>query len=107
MLLGQHNLLSPSFILGDGLFVLSEMECFPASSMSTLHMQGGMFTLGEDGMFTLSEMECMGACVNAPMLAVANYSGGVEKYSYNYYELACFCTGACAAALGMCLPQFH
>lgn len=53
MLLGQHNLLSPSFILGDGLFVLSEMECFPASSMSTLHMQGGMFTLGE--------VECVGA----------------------------------------------
>jgi len=32
-------------------------------------------------------MECMGACVNAPMLAVADYSGGVEKYSYNYYEV--------------------
>lgn len=41
----------------------------------------------QDGMFTLSEMECMGACVNAPMLAVADYSGGVEKYSYNYYEV--------------------
>ncbi|KAF5829532.1 thioredoxin-like [2Fe-2S] ferredoxin-domain-containing protein [Dunaliella salina] len=40
----------------------------------------------KDGMFTLSEMECMGACVNAPMLAVADYSGGVEGYSYNYYE---------------------
>ncbi|KAJ9506554.1 NADH:ubiquinone oxidoreductase 24 kDa subunit [Haematococcus lacustris] len=39
-----------------------------------------------DGMFTLGEMECMGACVNAPMIAVADYSGGVEKFSYNYYE---------------------
>jgi NADH dehydrogenase (ubiquinone) flavoprotein 2 len=43
-------------------------------------------------MFTLSEMECMGACVNAPMLAVANYSGGVEKYTYNYYEV---CVSVC------------
>jgi NADH:ubiquinone oxidoreductase subunit E len=24
-----------------------------------------------DGMFTLGEMECMGACVNAPMIAIA------------------------------------
>ena len=27
-----------------------------------------------DGLFTLGEMECMGACVNAPMVAVADYS---------------------------------
>lgn len=40
----------------------------------------------EDGMFTLGEMECMGACVNAPMIAVADYSNGVEGYSYIYYE---------------------
>jgi len=40
----------------------------------------------EDGLFTLSEMECMGACVNAPMIAVADYSNGVEGFSYNYYE---------------------
>lgn len=40
----------------------------------------------EDKLFTLSEMECMGACVNAPMIAVADYSGGVEKFSYIYYE---------------------
>ncbi len=25
-------------------------------------------------MFTLGEMECMGACVNAPMIAVADYT---------------------------------
>jgi NADH dehydrogenase (ubiquinone) flavoprotein 2 len=24
-----------------------------------------------DGLFTLGEMECMGACVNAPMIAIA------------------------------------
>jgi NADH dehydrogenase (ubiquinone) flavoprotein 2 len=24
-----------------------------------------------DGLFSLSEMECMGACVNAPMIAIA------------------------------------
>jgi len=39
-----------------------------------------------DGMFTLSEMECMGSCVNAPMIAVADYTAGVENFSYNYYE---------------------
>lgn len=39
-----------------------------------------------DGMFTLGEMECMGCCVNAPMIVVADYTGGVEKFTYNYYE---------------------
>lgn len=39
-----------------------------------------------DGLFTLGEMECMGACVNAPMIAVADYSNGVEGFSYLYYE---------------------
>jgi NADH:ubiquinone oxidoreductase subunit E len=29
-----------------------------------------------DGMFTLGEMECMGACVNAPMVAIADYTKG-------------------------------
>jgi len=45
--------------------------------------------LGEttsDGMFTLGEMECMGACVNAPMIAIADYTKGVEGFSYIYYE---------------------
>ena len=37
-------------------------------------------------MFTLGEMECMGACVNAPMIAIADYTKGVEGFSYNYYE---------------------
>lgn len=40
----------------------------------------------EDGCFTLGEMECMGCCVNAPMMVVADYSKGVEGFSYNYYE---------------------
>lgn len=40
----------------------------------------------EDGYFTLGEMECMGACVNAPMIAVADYTKGVEGYTYTYYE---------------------
>lgn len=40
----------------------------------------------EDGMFTLSEMECMGSCVNAPMITIADYSRGVEGFTYNYYE---------------------
>lgn len=39
-----------------------------------------------DGMFTLGEMECMGACVNAPMIAVADYTKGSEGFSYLYYE---------------------
>ena len=29
----------------------------------------------------------MGCCVNAPMVAVADYSRGIEGYSYNYYEV--------------------
>ena len=29
----------------------------------------------QDGMFTLGEMECMGACVNAPMIAIAGVPG--------------------------------
>ena len=40
----------------------------------------------QDGMFTLGEMECMGACVNAPMIAVADYTKGVDGFSYTYYE---------------------
>ena len=44
------------------------------------------FETTKDGMFTLGEMECMGCCVNAPMIAVADYRAGVEGYSYNYYE---------------------
>lgn len=39
-----------------------------------------------DGMFTLGEMECMGACVNAPMVAIADYTKGVEGFTYTYYE---------------------
>jgi len=38
------------------------------------------------GSFTLGEMECMGSCVNAPMLVVADYTGGVANFTYNYYE---------------------
>ena len=45
-----------------------------------------LLELLQDGMFTLSEMECMGACVNAPMIAIADYSNGVEGYSYKYFE---------------------
>jgi len=40
----------------------------------------------DDGMFTLGEMECMGCCVNAPMVVVADYTGGTKDYTYNYYE---------------------
>jgi (2Fe-2S) ferredoxin len=40
----------------------------------------------KDGMFTLSEMECMGACVNAPMICVADYTKGTEGFTYTYYE---------------------
>ena len=37
-------------------------------------------------MFTLGEMECMGSCVNAPMICIADFSNGVEGFSYNYHE---------------------
>lgn len=43
-------------------------------------------TADQDGMFTLGEMECMGACVNAPMIAIADYTRGVEGFSYGYFE---------------------
>eukprot|EP01025_Chloroclados_australasicus_P068458 TRINITY_DN9511_c1_g1_i1.p2 TRINITY_DN9511_c1_g1~~TRINITY_DN9511_c1_g1_i1.p2 ORF type:complete len:271 (-),score=34.74 TRINITY_DN9511_c1_g1_i1:450-1262(-) len=49
-----------------------------------LGIQMGETTL--NGMFSLGEMECMGSCVNSPMMAIADYSGGAENYSYNYYE---------------------
>jgi NADH dehydrogenase (ubiquinone) flavoprotein 2 len=39
-----------------------------------------------DGLFTLGEMECMGACVNAPMIAIADYTSGAEGFTYLYYE---------------------
>lgn len=40
-----------------------------------------------DGIYTLSEMECMGSCVNAPMIAIADYSGEAAKsFTYTYYE---------------------
>ena len=43
--------------------------------------------LMQDGMYTLSEMECMGSCVNAPMIAVADYSGpDARSFKYTYYE---------------------
>ncbi|PKU65483.1 NADH dehydrogenase [ubiquinone] flavoprotein 2, mitochondrial [Dendrobium catenatum] len=40
----------------------------------------------KDGLFSVGEMECMGCCVNAPMIAVADYSNGSEGFTYNYYE---------------------
>ncbi len=40
----------------------------------------------QDGLFTLGEMECMGSRVTGPLIAVADYSGGVEGFSYTYYE---------------------
>eukprot|EP00951_Prasinocladus_malaysianus_P013403 scaffold101228_cov38-Prasinocladus_malaysianus.AAC.1 len=49
-----------------------------------LGIQVGQTT--KDGMFTLGEMECMGCCVNAPMICVADYTKGVDGFSYNYYE---------------------
>ena len=38
-----------------------------------------------DGLFTIGEMECMGACVNAPMVVVSDYSNP-PNYRYDYYE---------------------
>ncbi|CAM6092532.1 unnamed protein product [Calypogeia fissa] len=50
------------------------------------HLDVGRNELTKDGKFSVGEMECMGCCVNAPMIVVADYSNGVEGYSYNYYE---------------------
>ena len=40
-----------------------------------------------DGLFTLGEMECMGACANAPMITIADYSAGVEGFEYTCVSL--------------------
>ncbi|CAG9460694.1 unnamed protein product [Pedinophyceae sp. YPF-701] len=50
------------------------------------HLGINMGETTSDGMFTLAEMECMGACVNAPMVCIADFSNGVEGFSYEYYE---------------------
>lgn len=44
-----------------------------------------MFGTTNDGVFTLGEMECLGACVNAPMLVVSDYSNP-PNFSYDFYE---------------------
>lgn len=38
-----------------------------------------------DGLITLGEMECLGACVNAPMLVVSDYSDP-PNFRYDYIE---------------------
>ncbi|PPD78419.1 hypothetical protein GOBAR_DD24656 [Gossypium barbadense] len=35
----------------------------------------------KDGLFFVGEMECMGCCVNAPMIAVADYTNESEGYT--------------------------
>ncbi|PNH11914.1 NADH dehydrogenase [ubiquinone] flavoprotein 2, mitochondrial [Tetrabaena socialis] len=40
----------------------------------TKHLGVGIGESTPDGLFTLGEMECMGACVNAPMVAIADYT---------------------------------
>ena len=45
-----------------------------------------VYTSEQDGYFTFSEMECMGACANAPMICVADYTQGVDGFTYIYYE---------------------
>ena len=44
-----------------------------------------MFGTTSDGLFTIGEMECMGCCVNAPMVAVSDYSNP-PQFRYDYYE---------------------
>ena len=50
------------------------------------HLGIGIGQTTPDGLFTLGEMECMGACANAPMITIADYSAGVEGFQYTYYE---------------------
>lgn len=40
----------------------------------------------------MSILHLQGCCVNAPMIAVADYSKGSEGYTYNYYVslFACY-----------------
>ena len=63
---------------------LAGAEAVHAALVERLRVDYGQTTA--DGKFTLGEMECMGSCVNAPMIAIADYSKGVEGFSYNYYE---------------------
>jgi NADH dehydrogenase (ubiquinone) flavoprotein 2 len=48
-----------------------------------LHVKMGGTT--KDGLFTIGEMECMGACVNAPMVVVSDYSNP-PNFSYDFFE---------------------
>ncbi|KAG5481488.1 hypothetical protein LSCM1_05505 [Leishmania martiniquensis] len=52
----------------------------------TLHyLNVRMHGTTSDGLITIGEMECLGACVNAPMLVVSDYSSP-PKFSYDYVE---------------------
>lgn len=64
--------------------MLNGSQDIAAALINHLGIQIGQTT--KDGIFTLGEMECMGCCVNAPMIAVADYSKGAQGYTYNYYE---------------------
>ena len=61
-------------------------DMLPACAYLLLVILSGVVVVLQDGLFTLGEMECMGSCVNAPMIAVADYTKGTQGYSYNYYE---------------------
>eukprot|EP01027_Heterolobosea_sp_BB2_P017118 GEZU01024282.1.p1 GENE.GEZU01024282.1~~GEZU01024282.1.p1 ORF type:complete len:492 (-),score=154.58 GEZU01024282.1:252-1727(-) len=49
------------------------------------HLNIHMGETTADGLFTLGEMECMGACVNAPMIVISDYSNP-PAFSYDFYE---------------------
>eukprot|EP00955_Chlamydomonas_euryale_P059280 357329-Chlamydomonas_euryale.AAC.8 len=58
-----------------------------------------------DGMFTLGEMECMGACANAPMICVADYTK-VEGGRRGVLGSICACVGMCSSALMICAAKY-
>ncbi len=61
--------------------------CGSDTILETLEKHLGIY-LGEttpDNLFTLGEMECMGACVNAPMIVVSDYSNP-PAFTYDFYE---------------------
>lgn len=77
---GQYHLL----VCGTTPCMLRGSRDIEAALLQHLGVSRGELT--PDGLFSVGEMECMGCCVNAPMIAIADYSNGVEGFTYHYYE---------------------
>ncbi|GJM89012.1 hypothetical protein PR202_ga05605 [Eleusine coracana subsp. coracana] len=75
----EHLGVKRNEVTSDGLFSVGEMECMNWSDCVVISDVKINF-------IHISGLHWQGCCVNAPMIAVADYSKGSEGYSYNYYE---------------------